>query len=130
MTSLKIPGSNPIISIDFGSIHFGKCTLFIDRNKDGEFSPLVTATNRSTRIFVFEIDPVKILGSGKTLSDLVGCEVAWTTSYVNFGSPSTIPFSFTLEIKQDNTDLIVPPFFQSGTIIGSSNTFGSTFPLA
>jgi hypothetical protein len=125
---LNTTGSDPIINARFGGIHFGKCTLFLKKPTDTTFSPIATFTNRTSSTFVFEIDPQKVLGAGGTLSNLVGCDVGWTVTFVNLGTtPSTAKFSFDLTIGQDAN--ILTNFSETDSISDTSQTFGSTFTL-
>lgn len=121
-------GSDPIINARFGGIHFGKCTLFFKKTTDSNFSPIATFTNKSSSTFTFEIDPQKVLGSGASLSSLVGCDIGWTVTFVNLSStPSTAKFSFNLTIEQDTN--ILTNFSETNSIADTSQTFGSTFTI-
>lgn len=126
--SLNTTGSNPIINARFGGIHFGKCTLFLKKPTDINFSPIATFTSRNSSTFTFEIDPQKVLVAGATLSQLVGCDIGWTVTFVNLGTtPSAAQFSFNLTIDQDANNLT--NFAEVGFIPDTSQTFGSTFTL-
>jgi hypothetical protein len=126
--SLNTTGSDPIINARFGGIHFGKCTLFFKKSTDSVFSPIATFTNQSSSTFTFEIDPQRVLGSGGTLANLVGCDIGWTVTFVNLSAtPSTAQFSFDLTIGQ-GTNILVK-FSEINFISDTSQTFGSTFTI-
>jgi hypothetical protein len=62
------------------------------------------------------------------LSQLVGCDIGWTVTFVNLGStPSTAQFSFDLTIEQDRN--ILTNFAKIDPIADTSQTFGGTFTL-
>jgi hypothetical protein len=126
--SLNTTGPDPIINARFGGIHFGKCTLFLKKFTDSAFSPIATFTNQSSSTFTFEIDPQRVLGAGGRLSDLVGCDIGWTVTFVNLSTtPSTAQFSFDLTIGQDTN--ILANFSETNSIPDTSQTFGNTLTI-
>jgi hypothetical protein len=124
--SLNSAGSKPIISASFGGIDFGQCTLFFKEN-GSSFSSIISFDNASTSVFTFAIDPIKLLGSGKEISNLVGCQIGWTVTFIDLDNSTTSPFSFDLKIEQDSTNLMSPPYSKTDTITDTSSTFGGTF---
>jgi hypothetical protein len=123
---LNPAGSNPIVIASFGGIDFGQCTLFF-KEKGGSFSPIISFDNTATSVFTFAVDPVKLLNSSNTISDLIGCQVGWTVTFVDLDESTTSLFSFNLKIEQDGKSLMTPPFSKTDTITDTSSTFGGTF---
>ena len=125
--TLNSTGSNPIVSARFGGIDFGQCTLFFKAQSDDSFSPIYSFDNQNSSAFVFAIDPVKLLGISKKISDLVGCQIGWTVTFIDMDESTISPFSFDLNIDQDSDSLMTPHFSKVDTITDTSKTFGSTF---
>jgi hypothetical protein len=126
MPSFDKIGSEPIIKVRFGSMFFGKCTLFWRAIPTDNAIPFSSFNNTNTSSFTFGIDPEKRLGSGKVVSDLQDCEVSWVVTFVNLsGSISTASFSFDLTIEQDTN--VLTGFSKTGTIPATNKTISGAF---
>jgi hypothetical protein len=113
--SINPSGTSPVITADFGGNDFGQCTLFF-KPKGGSFDRIARFDNENISGFTFTLDPKKLLSQQKSLADLVGCEISWTVTFIDFEEKSGSEYSFDLAIKQDGLDLLSPPFFQRGSI--------------
>jgi hypothetical protein len=118
-------GGVPFITANFGGINFAKCTIFF-KKEGGSFLPITDFDNSNSSGFTFPVDPAQILGANKNVSDLIGGQVGWTVTFIDFGDATQSQFSFDLQIKQDASNLL-PPFSKNGTIDNTSITFSDKF---
>jgi hypothetical protein len=116
---LNPAGNDPIIEVIFNSSDYMSCTLFLKNKTPGSsFQQIFTPFNNKTaNTHLFTLDPTKAPTSGNDLNDLIGCEIGWVVSVVDFGSPG-ITFSFSLDIKQSGVSILTTPIV---TNEGSSN---------
>jgi hypothetical protein len=133
--SLSLNGSNPVLTLGFGGIQFGSCTLFIKEKIPGsQFRNITVVNNKNFRDHSLTIDPSSLLGSGASLADLQGCELGWTVIFVNLDTSGTIVFSFNLDIQQSSQSIMPQPFFRdnnsSGLVKNSTSVmFSDSFKL-
>lgn len=101
--SLNPAGSKPIISARFGGIESGTCTLFIRKPPAKQWLKIKTITNNPIAPIPIEIDPSIYLGSGSSISDLIGAEIRYNVLFLDVDGDEQINCSFDLEITQDGT---------------------------
>lgn len=101
--SLNPTGSKPIISTKFGGIESGTCTLFIRKSPIKQWLKIKTITNNPFPSDHIVIDPSIHLGSGSSISDLIGAEIRYNVLFLDVDGDDQINCSFDLEITQDGT---------------------------
>jgi hypothetical protein len=123
--SLNTSGSNPVISINFGGIDFGRCTIFF-KEATTLFYKKATFDNENSSNFSFEIDPEKLVDLAG-LSNLIGCTIKLMVTFVDIASTPGSRFSFDIKIEQDGT--LLKSFSKSGTIDDTSVTFTEDYNI-
>lgn len=121
--ALNTSGSNPTISIHFGGIDFGRCTIFF-KEATTPFYKKATFDNENSSNFSFEIDPEKLVDL-PGLSNLTGCTIKLLVTFVDIASTPGSLFSFDINIEQDGT--LLKNFSKSGTIADTSITFAEDY---
>jgi hypothetical protein len=124
-------GDNPVVTASFGGIHFAGCKLFFKKKDDPSFATILTFNGSGSDAFksrfTYIVDPIKLIGPTKKISDLVGCELNWSILFIDYGNAPLSQYSFELTIKQGTVDLLTPPFSKTGTIDNTSTTFGNRY---
>lgn len=112
--SLNPAGNNPIVQVIFETTDpsiFMSCDLFLKNKIPGSkwIQVFTRFNNKGLQTHSFIIDPTKPPISGRSVGDLIDCQIGWVVSVFDLADPLDIKFSFQLDIQQSGASIMPEP---------------------